>query len=216
MGGSGIRRGSGRTNPAGEHWWHSARERHWRPTRRPRQQRAGFDSLVRTIGVTRRPRWQRDAPAHSVGVRATRLSSTLASPAAMASAPWPNSPNAPSTVWRASRGLPEGTMGGPTGLSLPLSTDSVWGGRASVRTEDGATSHRVPRWSSDAHPPVPRLPWLSPNERGVLVRAVFMVALAVCALPDSCVERLRLDHASTGGVRLPARDRASDASGDRR
>jgi len=41
------------------------------------------------------------------------------------------------------------------------------GGRASVRTENGATSHRVPRWSSDAHTPVPRLPRLSPNERGV-------------------------------------------------
>ena len=167
MGGSGIRRGIGRTIPAREDCWRSAREPRWRPTWRPRQQRAGFDSLARTIGVTRRPRWQRDAPAHSVGVRATRLSSTLASPAAMASAPWPNSPNAPSTVWWASRGLPEGTMGGPTGPSLPSSTDSVWGGRASVRTEDGATSHRVPRWSSDAHTPVPRLPRLSPNERGV-------------------------------------------------
>jgi len=54
------------------------------------------------------------------------------------------------------------------------------------------------------------------TREALLVRAVFVVALAVCALSDSCVERLRLDHASTGGVRLPARDPASDASGDRR
>jgi hypothetical protein len=132
MGGSEIRRGIGRTIPAREDWRRSARERHWRPTRRPRQQRPGLDSVVRTIGVTRRPRWQRDAPAHSVGVDATRLSSTSAGPAAMASAPWPNSPNAPRPPSWASRGLPEGTMGGPTGPSLPSSTDSVggWGFRA--------------------------------------------------------------------------------------
>jgi len=54
------------------------------------------------------------------------------------------------------------------------------------------------------------------GKAALLVRAVFVVALAVCALSDSCVERLRLDHASTGGVRLPARDPASYASGDRR
>jgi len=54
------------------------------------------------------------------------------------------------------------------------------------------------------------------TREALLVRAVFVVALAVCALSDSCVERLRLDHASTGGVRLPARDPASNASGDRR
>ena len=54
------------------------------------------------------------------------------------------------------------------------------------------------------------------TREALLVRAVFVVALAVCALSDSCVERLRLDHASTGGVRLPARDPASYASVDRR
>ena len=54
------------------------------------------------------------------------------------------------------------------------------------------------------------------TREALLVRAVFVVALAVCALPDSCVERLWLDHASTSGVRLPTQDPASNASGDRR
>ena len=54
------------------------------------------------------------------------------------------------------------------------------------------------------------------TREALLVRAVFVVVLAVSALPDSCVERLRLDHASTSGVRLPTRDPASDASGGRR
>jgi hypothetical protein len=54
------------------------------------------------------------------------------------------------------------------------------------------------------------------TREALLVRAVFVVVLGVCALSDSCVERLRLDHASTSGVRLPTRDPASNASGDRR
>jgi hypothetical protein len=54
------------------------------------------------------------------------------------------------------------------------------------------------------------------TREALLARAVFVVVLAVSALPDSCVERLRFDHASTSGVRLPTRDPSSNASGGRR